>query len=400
MEQRYQKGDFSTDPIIADAGLDFHEGYSTYLRDTPVLRHLNRVSLFRMDDITYVNRHPDVLGNGSAGTLHGGPDRRLIPLDIDGPDHVKYRRLLDPIFAPKSKVSRIAKLEPVVREHANNLIDGFIDDGKVDAYRAFCTPLPSQIFVNLLGLPPSEMPRFLRIKSDLVAPSGETPEEMNANHDRAAAELQAYLAGYVDDRSRGEVTDEDLIGALMLSEIDGERLSRADVLNILNLLVLAGLDTVAASLSTFLGYLARHQDRRQQIVDNPGLIPTAVEELMRTQTPVQQGVRRPIVDLDLPSGERIKAGELVQCVWAAANLDPDVFPDPLEVDFERTPNRHIAFASGTHRCLGSHLARLELRFAMEEWHKRIPHYRLSDDESAGLRNWSVRTLSPLPLVFP
>ncbi len=397
--ERLKKGDFPTDPVVADAGLDYQPRYLRFIEETPVLRHLNRVSLFRFEDIAYVNRHPDVLGNGDAGTLHGGPDNPLIPLDIDGQDHTKYRRLLDPIFAPRSRVSRIADLEPVVRDLANNLIDTFIDEGQVEAYSAFCTPLPSQIFVNLLGLPVADMDKFLTFKNDLVAPQGATPEEMNANHDRAAAEMLGYLGDFVDERARLGPTDEDLVGGLMLAEVDGEALSRRELLNILYLLVLAGLDTVAATLSCSLMYLARNPKHRQELVSDPSMVPGAVEELLRTQSPVQQGVRRSTVDLTLPSGEQVKAGELIQCVWSAANLDGSVFPDPLVVDFRRSPNRHIAFASGVHRCLGSHLARLELTYALQEWHRRIPDYRLTSEADLRFRNYGVRTIHSLPLVF-
>ena len=397
--ERLTKGDFPTDPIVATVGLDFQPAYQEHLRTQPVLRHLNRVSLFRMDDIVYVNRHPAVLGNGSAGTLHGGAGNPLIPLDIDGADHTKYRRLLDPIFAPKSKVSRIAGLEPVVRGLANTLIDEFVDDGQVEAYSQFCTPLPSQIFVNLLGLPESDMDKFLAFKNNLVAPHGATREEIEASHGRAVEELLGYLGEFIDFRGRQGATEDDLVGALMLATIDGESLERREILNILYLLVVAGLDTVAASLSCFLMHLGRNVGDRKLLVDDPSLIPGAVEELMRTQSPVQQGVRRPTVDIDLPSGEKIAAGELVQCVWSAANLDEEVFPDPLLVDFRRTPNRHIAFASGIHRCLGSHLARLELRFALEEWHRRIPRYRVATDDDIVFRNFGVRTMQRLPLVL-
>jgi cytochrome P450 len=125
-----------------------------------------------MDDITFVNRSPEFLGNGAAGHLMGGPDNLLIPLDIDGDAHTRFRRLLDPLFAPKSKISR---LEPVVRALTDELIDGFVADGEVEAYSRFCAPLPTRIFVDMLGLPPEDLEFFQAFKDGVIRPEG-TPQ--------------------------------------------------------------------------------------------------------------------------------------------------------------------------------------------------------------------------------
>ena len=146
-------------------------------------------------------------------------------------------------------------------------------------------------------------------------------------------------------------------------------------------------------------WLARHPAERDRLVADPSLLPSAIEELMRVHTPVLAGSRHATADFEI-GGVEVKAGDQLTVVWAAADMDPDVFPEPTPVDFERPNNRHIAFASGFHRCLGSHLARLELRVAMETLHRRIPDYRLDPNRPPGYQNAApVRCVDPLPLVF-
>ena len=134
------------------------------------------------------------------------------------------------------------------------------------------------------------------------------------------------------------------------------------------------------------------------MIDDPGLLPAAIEELMRIQTPVVAGGRFATADFEI-GGEQVHAGDQLRVLWAAANLDDESFDDPLAVDFDRAANRHIAFASGFHRCLGSHLARLELRVALTALHERIPDYALDPELAPGYNNVAIRTVDPLPLVF-
>jgi cytochrome P450 len=287
----------------------------------------------------------------------------------------------------------------VIRDLTNELIDTFIDAGEIEAYSQFCAPLPSRIFIDLLGLPPRDLSFFQAFKDGVIRPEGTTPEEMGANAAAAAQRMRDYLNALIDERERTNDVRDDLIGGFLEVEVDGHRLDRTDMLNVVLLLVIAGLDTVVASLSNFLMFLGRNPSYRHQLVEDPSLIAGAVEELLRFESPVQQGVRKSTADLVLPSGAEIRAGELIQTVWAAANVDPREFDNPTQADFRRFPNRHIAFASGTHRCLVSHLARMELRLAMEEWHKRIPEYRVADDSQIQMINFGVRTMFHLPLVL-
>jgi cytochrome P450 len=328
------------------------------------------VVLLRMGDILHVNKHHDV----EQASKYLGSNRPAIPLGLDGPEHRKYRRLLDPVFTAK----RVAPLAENVRVLADELIDGFIDDREVDAHRRWCEPLPSTIFLSILGLPLEDLDDFLHFKNLTLGNEFATMpfEEAMARREQAVVWIQDYFNRLLDDRLADGRAGDDLLGWLITAEVEGERLPREDLLDILGLLMIAGLDTVAASLACFLSYLARHAEDRAKLVADPSRWPSAIEELMRYESPVTDGGRIALADLELPSGESIAAGTHMGISWHAANLDPEYFGNPLEVDFDRSPNPHIGFASGFHRCLGSHLARLEMRVALEAWHRRIPDYEV------------------------
>jgi cytochrome P450 len=317
-----------------------------------------------------------------------GTGRPLIPLMIDGEEHTKYRRLLDPLFAPRE----VAKIEPRTRALCNDLIDGFAGDGRVDLYAAYCDPLPSQIFLTLLGLPLEDLPFLQWFKDGIIRP---TDEEHRSS---VSPKMVDYIYNELDRREALDDPGDDLFGGFMKSEVDGHRLTREDVVDIVYLLVMAGLDTVAASLSCIVEWLARHPAERAQLVADPSRWPAAIEELLRVQTPVVSGGRFATADFEI-DGEKINAGDTLRVHWAAANFDADLFENPTEVDFSRPTNKHIAFASGYHRCLGSHLARMELRVALETLHARIPDYALDPAAPVGLNNVGIRNVDPLPLVF-
>jgi len=321
-----------------------------------------------MDDIRFVNKHHDV----EQASKYLGNSRPAIPLGLDGEEHRKYRRLLDPVFTAK----RVAPLADNVRELADEMIDGFVDDGEVAAYERWCEPLPSTIFLSILGLPLADLDDFLHFKSlTLGNEFAFLPfDDAMARREEAVAWIHGYFNGLLDQRIGAADPGDDLLGWLITTEVEGERLPREDLLDILGLLMIAGLDTVAASLACLLSYLGRHPDDRRRLIADPSLWPSAIEELMRYESPVTEGGRIALTDLELPSGVHVPAGTHLRVIWHAANLDPEVFPDPLTVDFERAPNPHIGYASGFHRCLGSHLARMEMQVALEAWHARIPDY--------------------------
>nr|WP_255496930.1 MULTISPECIES: cytochrome P450 [unclassified Mycolicibacterium] len=213
---------------------------------------------------------------------------------------------------------------------------------------------------------------------------------------RTAQDVYAYFDSVLDQRTA--VPCDDLLTELTQARLDGGPVSRDDLLSICFVLLTAGLDTVTDTLTCFWAYLAQHADQQRQLSDQPDVIPRAVEELLRWETPVPWAVRWAREERTL--GEHtVSAGHHLLVNLGAANVDPADFSDPLTVDFDRRGNRHLAFGAGPHRCLGSHLARRELRIALREWHRRIPEYTLSPGYEVRYRP-PLRFVPDLQLCWP
>jgi cytochrome P450 len=364
--------DMNPEWAAARAGYEPQKLYADLMAKGPVAYAPSGTPiLLTMDDILFVNKSHNV----EQASKYLGSNRPAIPLGLDGPEHTKYRRLLDPVFTAK----KVALLADQVRALAHEMIDGFIDRHEVNAYREWCEPLPSQIFLSIMGLPMEDLPGFLNFKELTLGNEQverESAEVMAAKRAEAVEWIQGYFNRELDAREKLDDPGDDMLGWLMKAEAGGETLTREDIHDILGLLIIAGLDTVAASLACFLSFFARHPEQRAKVVNDPSAWPRAVEELMRFESPVTQGGRVALEDMELPSGVKVRAGTMMVASWSAADLDPKYFPDPLTVDLDRTPNPHIGFASGFHRCLGSHLARMEMIVALQVWHERIPNYRV------------------------
>jgi cytochrome P450 len=340
-------------------------------------------------------RHPEVFSsNMSAIDLKNR--RPLIPLQIDPPDHKNYRKVLDPLFAPR----QMALLEPSVTALVNDLIDGFDGSAEIDFAKQFSVPFPSQVFLTLLGLPLDELPVFLAMKDGIIRPDHETGQPYGSpdaeTHQQLTADsIYEYFDRVLDER-QAEGRD-DLLTRFLTTEVDGIVLTREEILDICFLFLIAGLDTVTATLDCMFAYLANHPEQRRRLVDDPSLIPSAVEELLRWETPVTGVVRVALEDTEI-SGCPIHKGDQVIALLGSANTDEGEFPDAYTVDFDREPNRHLAFGGGLHRCLGSHLARLELRVALREWHRRIPDYSVREGHDLQYTP-GIRSIDHFPMVL-
>ncbi len=327
----------------------------------------HRVALIsRYDDVASALRHPDTF-TSAAGNLGLG-EQPLLPLEVDPPLHTKYRRVLNPRFTPKA----IATLEPAVRALTAELIDGFAGRGSCDFHAEFATPLPSGMFLALMGLPPADLPQFLQWRDNTIRPDVDPADTGGAERIRAetAHAISEYFRTAIAERRAAP--DDSLLSEIVHAEMEGRPLTETELLGIFHLLLLGGLDTVTATLDCMVAHLVEHPEQRQQLVDDPATIPAAIEELLRHLSPVMVVPRTAATDISL-HGVDIAAGDSVTLVLGAANGD-DVFGDGT-VDLARDPNKHVAFGSGHHLCLGAHLARLELRVALEELHARIPDYR-------------------------
>lgn len=377
-----------------DNAADPHAAYRD-VRETCPVSHVTDAGqrtlfLSRDEHVRVALRNPELFSS-SMDAVNIGQDRPLIPLQLDPPDHALFRRMLDPHFS----AARMSELEGDIRHLVAELVDPLLAVDTCDLHAEFTEPLPSTIFVRLMGLPLEDLDTFLEIKEGIVRPAGETPEEQDAERARAGAAMYEYFGEAIDHRRRHP--DDGLFSALIASEINGRPVTDDEMLDISFLMILAGLDTVTATLDCSFAYLARHPERRRALVERPEIVPSIVEELLRHQTPVQVVVRV-VRQAGEIGGVEVAPGDSVTVVLGAANTDPRSFDDPEDTDFERHPNRHLAFGGGPHRCLGSHLARLELRVALEEFHRRIPHYELGPgaelEFSAG-----VRQAAALPLTL-
>jgi|tagenome__1003787_1003787.scaffolds.fasta_scaffold20988062_3 cytochrome P450 len=342
------------------------------------------------EDVAWALKHPEVFS--SKDVVNIGNDVPLIPLSVDPPEHRKYRRMLDPEFSP----TKMAALEPEARALVNEIIDEFVDKGACDFHEDFATPLPSTIFLALVGLPQSDLPDFLRWRDDTIRPEGKTPEEVEAKRMAAGAAINDYFVRALEEKAKNP--DDRLLTRVVNGEVDGRPLTQNEKLGICHLLLLGGLDTVTATLDCMITYLASHPDRRQAVVDDPELMNPAIEDMLRQQTPVMMIPRIIAQDCEL-GGVKLSAGDGATLMIGAANADEREFEAADEVRLDRGTNRHLAFGGGPHRCLGSHLARMELKVALEEFHKRIPDYDIADGAEIHFSP-GIRQAENLNLVFP
>jgi cytochrome P450 len=345
----------------------------------------------------YVLRHHELFS--SAVDMPLGNVRPLIPLNIDPPKHGMYRKILDPLFAPK----QMDAIEADVAARANRFIDEFIDRGECNFTDEFAEMFPSSVFLGLMGLPWENLDTLLGLRDGILHPEKFDPAASTDPMARfgvvnaTGEKIYAFFNEQLD--ARQTTPTDDILTHFITAEVDGDRMSRNEILDLCFLFLIAGLDTVSDSLTCMFAFLATHPDHRRQIVNDPAIIPGAVEELLRYESPVPYSVPRVATqDVELPSGKRLAAGTAVLVSFGGGNIDPTEFPDGFDVRFDRESNRHIAFGGGVHRCLGSHLARRELRIALAEWHRRIPEYSLKAGHEQlefppGLRHVKDLTLS-------
>jgi cytochrome P450 len=341
-------------------------------------------------DSLWALKHPEVFSSAAAA-VDIGQTHDLIPLQVDPPLHTKYRRFLAEWFNSRA----IAPLEPEVRRLVNELLDTIVPLGRCDFHEAFATPLPSTVFLAMMGLPQSDLATFLRWRDDIIRPSAD-PAEAEAVRARTGAEISDYFDAQIDglraNPKAGFWSD------LVNTDFEGRPLERGELLGMAFLLILAGLDTVTATLDCMIEYLAQHPDHRAQLVARPELTTDAVEEMLRVLTPVQL-VPRLVAEDATVGGVEVKAGDHATIVLGAANLDPATYEEPDDVDFERKRSINLAFGGGPHLCLGINLARLELRVALEEWHRRIPEYSIPPG-TVITHSPGIRQTDHLPLVWP
>lgn len=361
------------DPLIQTTSDDPHPIYAA-LRDGDPAHYCAKRDLFvlsRHADILAAVKDPESFGSGE-GIVPSGfkPDEPTI-IVMDPPAHTAMRRHVMRAFTPR----RMESLTPRVRQIARELFADWPEEGEIDAFEHFTDPLPIAVMAELLGVDASERPLFKRCGDAIVYSSGADPATIRA----AQQELETYLASVFERRRREPGSD--LISVLLSPSDEGASLSDRELLGLCFTLLVAGTETTTSALGNAMWLLERHPDVKQRLAQEPALIPAAVEEILRFESPVQ-GLSR-VARRDVTLHDRtIPKGSRVHLLWASANRDPRAFPDPDRFDSERLPNNHLAFGFGIHFCLGASLARTELRIGLEELLRHAPDYAL---DTTGLR---------------
>jgi cytochrome P450 len=297
-----------------------------------------------------------------AGPLESAGGLYLPPLTSDPPVHRPQRDVLMPYFMP----ARVAEMESMIRDESRRLVEKIAHRGGGDVIEDYAQPLTLKVLTSILGVPDTGQFTDWMVRMIRVGPKDQTVREQTVK------EIITYLEELLDERNGSD--GDDLLSYLNRAEMDGVPLDRKHRIGSAFLVLIAGADTTWSAIGSTLWYLAHNPGDRQRMLDEPDLVDTAVEEFLRYFAPVTVG-RIATEDVEL-HGRCVPSGERLLLPFAAANRDPEVFSDPEELQIDRRRNRHLTFGSGAHRCLGSNLARLELRVTLEEWLRVMPHFHL------------------------
>ncbi len=351
----------------------------------------------RYDDIVAVAQEHDVFTSRDIivvprppGQLEGAyANVAAPPITSDPPDHHWHRRAILPTFSPQS----VAKYEHGTSDLCNQLIDGFVGAGTVDAAAGYAQQIPARVISAMLGVPVEMADEFTGWVRGVLEVGLTNPAVRLENR----MKILDFFQGQMDDRKANPRAD-DLVTELLAIEVDGAPVDEDYVLGVCNLMLVAGVDTTWSAIGSSLWHLAQHPEHQRQLRNDPALWPTAIEELLRAYSPVTMAR---IVDHDTDfQGCPMSAGDRVLLPFPAANRDPRQFDNPDEVILDRQNNRHVAFGSGIHRCAGSNLARLELRVALQTFLARVPEFRLADPAAVTWAGGQVRGPRACQVLFP
>ncbi|MHB1139749.1 MAG: cytochrome P450 [Microthrixaceae bacterium] len=349
-------------------GGDFHAGL-TWMREHDPLHWDGRVwGVSTYDMLRDISRRPDTFSNATG--CRPQPYLQLpMMIDMDDPEHTRRRRLVNKGFTPR----QVRGSEPAVRAAADEIIDSVIERGECDFVRDVAALLPMIMIGDQLGVAPEDRSDLLKWSDDMVKSQSSTSTDM------IEAATLAYL-GYREFAERAiaerrESPKDDLMSVLVHAEIDGDRLDDESIIHESLLILIGGDETTRHVISGGMYQLLVDPEQRQLLVDDPSLIPGAVEEMLRWVSPIRNMNRTVLRDTEL-AGKQLTAGEQMVLLYPSANRDESVFPDPFRFDVTRTPNEHVAFGFGTHFCLGNSLARLELVCMFEHLLRRLPDMEL------------------------
>jgi cytochrome P450 len=393
--------DFAFDPYDEAIRRDPYPLFARARREHPAWRHegLPVVSVFRHADCQAILRDPQAWSNcfpPPPGFTEDDLPRSM--LVVDPPEHTRLRGLVSQAFTPK----RVRQLAPRIEAIAEELLDEALARGEVDFVEALTYPLPVIVIAEMIGVPPEDRAQFKAWSDALVAPLGSvffappTPE-MIAEQRRIRGDLEAYFVRLVEERRRNPA--DDLLTALVQAELEGSRLSFAELLAMLILLLVAGNETTTNLIGNTVLELLAHPDALAAVRADPTLVPGVIDEVLRFASPVQMDPRRATRDTEL-DGVPVAAGEFVLCWLGSANRDEAVFERPEVFDIRRERRNHLAFGFGPHYCLGASLATLEAEVALRVLLARTRRFYRPDDAPLPLHPSIVfRGVTRLPLVL-
>ena len=379
--------DWATDYDIMDPGF-VEDPYPVWsdLRETCPIPHTDRwqgswmptkyadIRDFANDVDLFSSRNPIVIPNPNPDA----PEPNAAPITTDPPEHHAARRMILPAFSPKATERHIG----YTRDLCRRLLRGFIEDGRADGAVDYAQQIPPRVIAHLLGVDEDRADEFTEWVRGVLELGLTDPELRQSSSDKILNFFQEEVA------ARRENPGDDLISQLIEYEIDGEPVSDFQLVGTCNLMLIAGIDTTWSSIGSALWHLATHPDDRRRLIEEPGLIPSAVEEFLRAYSPVSMA--RVVTEDVEYKGCPMHAGDKVIMSFPAANRDPEVFENPDDVIIDRAENRHIAFGVGIHRCAGSNLARMEMHVAIEEWLAMIPEFELEDADDVAWAGGQVR----------
>jgi cytochrome P450 len=381
------------DPGLADPHPLFEQ-----MRDKCPVAHSYELGgywiMSRYDDIREALRDPSTYSSSVISVPEFEEDRgKMIPLNYDPPEHTAFRSEFASWFSP----AVVKRTEPGSRERIIGYLESFVAKGGGDFISAVAEPFPCVTFLLALGLPIQDIEQLIEWKNHLLRTLlSDDPQKVQFVVGEVIPKINAYFAAQIEARTAAQHRPDDVLTLLVNAKAGEVPFTLEDKIQTLIMFMLAGLDTVTGTLGYFVKFLATHPDHRQQLIDDPSLIPNAVEELLRYFTIITLA-RKVIKTVDV-DGVTIPEGDLCVFLLQSAGRDELQYENPEEVDFHRTPIRHMALGAGPHRCLGSHLARMELAVALEEVLRIVPHFEI--DPSRDVINhwgWSAG-VDYLPLV--
>jgi len=384
------------DPLVQQ---DPYPVYQRLRDERPAFRNDERGfwALSRFDDIwaathdpaRFSSAHGLVIGQDLMAEMTG-EDVMPMLIMMDPPRHDELRKLVSRAFTPR----RIAEMEQGVRTIARELLADFVERGEVELVHEFAAPLPMIVIAEMLGVPRSDRVQFREWSDHIVKLNPDDPVALEKTL-HAALALNDYFGPMLDERAADP--QDDLMSALLAAEVDGKKLSREELVGFCFLLLVAGNETTTNLITNAAAILHDRPEVRRKLEDDPELLPLAVEEFLRYESPVQGLARTMLADVEL-HGETLEEGDKVLLLFGSANRDEREFPDGDQFVLGRRFDRGLAFGHGIHYCLGASLARLECRVAFEELLPALPDYAVSDGASR-LLSGPIRGFERLPLAF-